>query len=67
MPQVIGEDYRFTVADIADDPRRMIVYGESAEDAGSYYFLDFATGNNLGIASNYPDIPTAWIDRKSVV
>ena len=61
VPQIIGDDYRFKLVDFAEDPRKMIVYGESATDAGSYFFLDFSTGAGLPLNSDYPNLPQAWI------
>jgi dipeptidyl aminopeptidase/acylaminoacyl peptidase len=64
VPQVLAPGYRFSIVDTAEDPRKMIVYGESADDAGSYYFIDFSTGDSQVIAGNYPDLPEAWITQK---
>ena len=67
LPSVLGSEYLYYVADYAEDFRKMIVYGESARDAGTYYFVDFATGDSFNLASNYPDIPEEWITKKSAV
>ncbi len=67
IPQVIGGDYRFEVADFAEDPRKMIVYGESPNDAGSYFFLDFSTGATIPLASKYPELPEPWITQKKPI
>jgi dipeptidyl aminopeptidase/acylaminoacyl peptidase len=45
----------------------MIVYGESPSDAGSYFSVDFSTGDNDCIAINHPDLPKAWITQKQVI
>jgi dipeptidyl aminopeptidase/acylaminoacyl peptidase len=64
IPQVLPPGYRFYVADYAEDPRKMLVYGESADDAGSYTYIDFSTGQTEVIAFNYPDLPEQWITQK---
>ncbi len=64
---LMGNDYRAYPADYAEDPRQMIIYGESADDAGSYYFADFSTGKNVRVASNYPNIPEEWITQKQAI
>ena len=64
VPQVLGEGYRFSMVDFAEDPRKMLVYAESATDAGSYFFIDFSTGDTTQVANNYPDLPDAWITQK---
>lgn len=54
VQQLMGPEYRVAHADFAEDPRKMILYGESATDAGTYYFSDFSNGNVITLASNYP-------------
>ncbi len=65
--QLMGSDYRVSHAAYAEDPRKMILYGESANDAGSYFFTDFSTGNTVFIAGNYPDLPEEWITQKKAI
>jgi dipeptidyl aminopeptidase/acylaminoacyl peptidase len=67
VPQVVSEGYRTAMVDFAEDPRKMIVYGESANDAGSYYFADFTDGSLTSIASNYPSLPEEWITQKKAI
>ena len=67
IPQVIGEGYRFRPESYAEDPRKMIVFSEGADDPGSYYFIDFTTGAASAVASNYPDLPTEWIAVKKQI
>jgi dipeptidyl aminopeptidase/acylaminoacyl peptidase len=67
LPQVMGPDARAYMYDFAEDPRKMIVYSESANDAGSYIFIDFSNGNQLEIANNYPDLPPEWITAKQAI
>ncbi len=65
--QLMGADYRVSQKDFGDDPRQMIVYGESAGDAGTYYFSDFSNGTVITLASNYPDLPAEWISQKQSI
>ncbi len=67
VPQVLPPGYRFSIQATAEDPRKMIVYGESASDAGSYYFIDFSTGDNQAIASNYPELSQEWTTQKQAI
>ncbi len=67
IPQVLAPGYRFKIYETAEDPRKMIIYGESADDAGSYFFADFSTGDTKVIASNYPDLPQGWITQKQAI
>lgn len=63
----MGDDYRYTVTDYAEDVRKMIVYGENGEDAGTYWFADFVTGDVKVLAENYPDLPPEWITQKTAI
>jgi dipeptidyl aminopeptidase/acylaminoacyl peptidase len=67
VPKLLDEGVRWTFIDFADDPRKMIVYAESAQDSGSYYFLDFTTGAAKFIAENYPDLPAEWLTEKKPI
>ncbi|MFT4074014.1 MAG: S9 family peptidase [Asticcacaulis sp.] len=62
---MMGDDYRVAIADFADDPRLMILYGEDAQDAGTYYYADLTKGDLVAIASNYEDLPAEWISEKT--
>ncbi|MBW8733748.1 MAG: S9 family peptidase [Asticcacaulis sp.] len=64
LPQVMGPDARAHMVGFAEDPRKMIVYSESNSDSGSYIFIDFSTGEQVEIASNYPDLPQEWTTAK---
>jgi dienelactone hydrolase len=66
-PKVLGEGYRNYPAGFAEDPRQMLVYSEGADDAGSYYFIDFTTGNGIQVGSNYPDLPPEWIAQRQAI
>ncbi len=59
--------YRMSIHDYADDPHKMIVYSEGDDDAGSYYYIDFATGNTVTIGSLYPSVPAEWISSKKPI
>ncbi len=67
LPQVMGTDARAYMVDFAEDARKMIVYSESASDAGSYIYIDFSTGDQVEIALNYPDIPDEWVTAKQAI
>lgn len=67
LPEVMGKDVRTRIESYAEDPRKMIVYVEDAQDAGSYFFCDFVTGEVIPVASNYPDLPPEWITEKQAI
>ncbi len=67
VPQVLPPGYRFSIYDSAEDPRQMIIYGESANDAGTYFFTDFSTGSVIRLSGNYPDLPEQWITQKQAI
>ncbi|MEM9965613.1 MAG: S9 family peptidase [Asticcacaulis sp.] len=55
------------IVSMADDPRKVILYGESAEDAGTYYFVDFITGDFSLVGSRRPHIPAEWIAEQKAL
>jgi len=59
--------YRFILSDYADDPHKTIVYTEGDDDAGTYYFIDFASGASLEVGAVYPDMPWQWISNKKLI
>ncbi len=65
--QAAVDGYRMTIADTADDPSKMVIYTEGDDDAGSYYFIDFATGATITVGSMYPQIPVEWISAKKQI
>ncbi len=66
--QAAVDGYRMLIVDFADnDARKVIIYTEGPDDAGSYYFIDFASGKNIPIGSSYPDIPVEWISEKQAI
>lgn len=56
--------YRMRLSDIAQDPNIAIVYSEGEDDAGSWYYINFGTGQTTQIGSAYPDIDPANIADK---
>ncbi|WP_443748284.1 alpha/beta hydrolase family protein [Asticcacaulis solisilvae] len=67
IPQVVGDGARSYIVDFAEDPRKMIVYSQSASDAGSYAFIDFSNGDTTAIAFDYPDLAEEWITSKQAI
>ncbi|MDV6332557.1 S9 family peptidase [Asticcacaulis sp. 201] len=67
MPELMGKESRVRIVDFAEDPRKMILYKENANDAGSYYFVDQATGDFQFIGSNYENLPVEWITQKKPI
>ncbi|MBW8880084.1 MAG: S9 family peptidase [Asticcacaulis sp.] len=67
LKTVMGDDYRDYIVDRAEDVRKMIVYGENSQDAGTYYFVDLSNGNLTRLTDNYPDVPKAWISQKTAI
>lgn len=59
--------YRTQFTAFAENPQKLIVYGEGPGDAGSYTFIDFATGASVPVGSTYPDIPEAWVPVKQAI
>ncbi|MDC7683491.1 S9 family peptidase [Asticcacaulis sp. BYS171W] len=61
-------DYNVSIYEFAaEDPRKVIIYGESPDDPGTYYFIDFSNGDYIPVGANYPDLPTQWITQKKPV
>ena len=67
LPELMGKDYRASIIEYAEDPRKLIIYGENAEDAGTYYFADLSTGDLQVLSQNYDDLPTEWITEKAAI
>lgn len=61
------EGYRTELSSFADDPRKVIVYTEGSDDAGSYTFIDFTKGSYAEIGRAYPDLPVEWITEKKAI
>jgi dipeptidyl aminopeptidase/acylaminoacyl peptidase len=55
------------IINTSDDLSKVIVYAESAEDAGSYYYIDFTGKTSEVIGSERPDLPMGWIAKKSKI
>jgi dipeptidyl aminopeptidase/acylaminoacyl peptidase len=54
-----GENVR--VMSVARDPRKLIIYAQGRDDPGSYYYIDYTTGQSTTIGEDYADVPTDWI------
>jgi len=67
LPQLMGDDYRTAIIEYAEDPRKLIIYGENAEDAGTYYFADLSTGELQVLSQNYASLPAEWITEKTAL
>jgi dipeptidyl aminopeptidase/acylaminoacyl peptidase len=67
LPQVVDPGDHVRIVDFAEDPRKMIVYVENAQNAGAYLYLDFTTGGGSSIAKNYAALPQAWITQKQPI
>ena len=59
--------YRMAIPSHADDPNIMIVYSEGADDAGSYYLINFNTGETTDLGALYPDLPVEWLTSKQSI
>lgn len=55
------------IVSMADDPRKVILYGESDDDAGTYYFVDFISGDFALVGSRRPHIPVEWIAEQRAI
>jgi len=53
--------------DFAEDPRKLIVYAEANNDAGTYFYMDFTSGRTDILQSNYGQIPEDWISKKEPI
>ena len=67
LPQVINPGDRARIVSLAEDPRKMIVYVENAQNAGNYVYLDFTTGGGSTVATNYTTLPADWITEKQPI
>ncbi len=65
--QAAVSDYRMKIAARAEDPHRLIVYSEGGDDAGTYYYIDFAKGQSLAIGTAYPRIAPEWLSEKKSI
>ena len=67
LPKTMGEDYRSYIVEYAEDPRHLIAYVEGADDAGSYYYCDFTTGETSLLGGLYPQIAKEWLTEKQKI
>jgi len=65
--QAAVDGYRMTIVDRAENPNRVVIHSEGADDAGSYYFIDFESGKTITIGEAYPQIPVEWISEKKAI
>lgn len=59
--------YRVRLADMAEDPKKMLLYVEGADDAGTYFYIDFGSGNFQEVGKCYPELPADWISQKEKI
>ncbi|MDC7681997.1 S9 family peptidase [Asticcacaulis sp. BYS171W] len=67
MIEAIFSGYRTQITGLAQDGRKTIIYSEGPDDAGTYFFIDFESGQNLRLGQAYPDLPAAWIAEKQAI
>lgn len=60
-------EYRMLITDTGDNPKQTILYSEGPDDAGTYYYVDFATNKPLEIGACYPQIPLEWVTEKQAI
>ncbi len=61
-------DYNVSIYEFAEeDPRKVLIYGESSDDPGTYYFIDFGAGSSVPVGQSYPDLPYQWITQKKPI
>ncbi len=54
------------VLSVTEDARKVLIHVNGDEDTGSYYLLDFATGQSTIVGEDFPQIPTDWIAAQDV-
>ncbi len=52
---------------IGENPRQVVVRSESVEDAGTYFYFNFTTGDFKEIGSSHPGLTAEWIAPKSYI
>ncbi|MEM9965614.1 MAG: prolyl oligopeptidase family serine peptidase [Asticcacaulis sp.] len=65
VKKAMGDNYYAITYSMADDPRKVIAYTEGEANAGSFYFIDFGSGESEIMGSQYPDMPEEWVANKS--
>jgi dipeptidyl aminopeptidase/acylaminoacyl peptidase len=58
------ENYRVRFVDFATDPRKLLLMTEGADDAGTYYFVDFAQDGFVELGKVRPALKEEWISEK---
>lgn len=61
------QGYRYRIVDWAEDPRKLLLYVEGADDAGTYYFADFTTAEVVAIGERHPHLNAAHLSEKQAV
>lgn len=61
MARAASPDQTVEVVSITDDERKVLIRATGGEDTGSYYLLDYDTGQSTTIGEDFPDIPSNWI------
>lgn len=54
------------VVSVTEDMRKVLIHVNGDEDTGSYYLIDFATGQSTTVGEDFPQIPTEWIAGQEV-
>jgi len=49
------------VLSVTDDERKALIHVTGGEDTGSYYLLDYGTGQSTTVGEDFPQVPTDWI------
>ncbi|MGN6422898.1 MAG: alpha/beta hydrolase family protein [Asticcacaulis sp.] len=62
-----ADGYRVSVMDRGKDPNQIIMYTEGADDAGTFYYIDFNKGKTITVGELYPQIPAEWIAEKQAI
>jgi dipeptidyl aminopeptidase/acylaminoacyl peptidase len=61
------ENYRVRFVDFATDPRKLLLMTEGADDAGTYYFVDFAQDGFVELGKVRPNLKEEWISEKDAL
>ncbi len=59
--------YRMEIVARADDPNRVIIRSEGDDDAGTYYFIDFAKGQSMVIGESFSSVAPEWIGARTAI
>ncbi|WP_189487672.1 alpha/beta hydrolase family protein [Asticcacaulis endophyticus] len=71
LPKLIDKAMAgYTIKNIvgyADNPLKVIIYGEGKDDPGTYYFIDFATGKFKIVGETRPQVPSEWVAEQKLI